>query len=417
MVARAAEPVSELYLRIRWYVWVRWFVVAAIVIPSLGSLYLGNGLTHERTISLVESAVLFIASGIFYLFTRRSRGRTYDRAIGIALLIFDVLFISFFIYSKGGIESRSQLLYAMPILIASALFGRLGVYLTAAGSALTYDLVILADYFGWVHSLDTVTNQASNLTYVLNTVIFFTAVLMIVALLTDFLTRLLIRKEREARTTALALRRAQSIAKLGSWEWDVEQDEVTWSEEMYGIFGIAPDKPVAFESFLQYVHPEDQARTAAIISRSLKTHRPFSFENRIIRADKQIRFMHSEGKVVTDKSGKVTQMFGVAQDITAEKVLETAKGDFVALASHQLRTPASGVRMLLAMLRDGYTGTLSATQLKTVEEAYEANERLLRIADDLLNVAKLESGVMRPQCSACFIVSVKDSLESILDLA
>ena len=50
--------------------------------------------------------------------------------------------------------------------------------------------------------------------------------------------------------------------------------------------------------------------------------------------------------------------------------------------------------MLLAMLRDGYAGTLRPEQLRAVEEAYAANERLLHIADDLLNVAKLESGRM-----------------------
>lgn len=392
LVARAADPANELYLRTRWYIWLRWFIVAAIVVPSLASLYIGSGVANERRSSLILAAILIGASFIFYALSRRSRGRTYDRAVAMSLLAFDVLFISYFIYDKGGIESRSELLYALPILIASALFGRLGVYLTAAGSALAFDFVILANFAGLIHSPDAVTNEAANGSYAFNTVIFFTAALMLVAVLTDFLTRLLIRKEHEASQAAAALRRAQAIAKLGSWEWDIGTNAVTWSDELYDIFGVPKGGSATYESFLSHIHPEDREWTAAAITRSLKTHKPFRFENRIVRPDKELRIMHAEGKVVTDKQGRAVQLYGTAQDITAERALEVAKGDFVSLASHQLRTPASGVRMLLAMLRDGYAGTLSPEQLRTVEEAYEANERLLRIADDLLNVAKVESG-------------------------
>jgi signal transduction histidine kinase len=216
--------------------------------------------------------------------------------------------------------------------------------------------------------------------------------LLTVGVATDFLTRLLILKEKEATSAVEALKRAQTIAHLGSWEWDVSTDTVTWSEELYRLFGVTKRQPLVLENFLGYIHPDDRHRVAGIIAHALKTHRPFSFEHRIVWPNKTIHVVHGEGKVITDRRGRVAQMYGTSQDITAERALEVAKGDFVALASHQLRTPASGVRMLLAMLRDGYTDTLTPSQLQMVEEAYAANERLLRISDDLLNVAKLEAG-------------------------
>jgi signal transduction histidine kinase len=73
-------------------------------------------------------------------------------------------------------------------------------------------------------------------------------------------------------------------------------------------------------------------------------------------------------------------------------MLDKAKGDFVSLASHQLRTPATGVKVLLSLLAEGYAGKLSPEQRDLLMQAYDANERQLRIANDLLNVARLEAG-------------------------
>ncbi|TAH36292.1 PAS domain-containing protein [Candidatus Saccharibacteria bacterium] len=394
------EPNQPIYDRLKWYINMRWLLISVISLPALASLYVGPGLVRLRGSNIAFVAVLFAMNGVFYVLSRLRRSVTYYKAIAIGIVATDVLFITYFIYSIGGIESRSIIVYALPILMSSALFGRLGVYLTAGCSALLYNLVIAGNYYDWVHSPKTLTNQAHNGTYVVNTAVFFTCVLLLIAVLTDFLTRLLIAKEREANATTAALRRAQVIAKLGSWEWDVERDRTTWSDELYKIFGVQRGRQNGtYESYLTRVHPDDRKSMSTTIGQALRTHRPFRFENRIVRPDKTIRFVHGEGKVVTDKQGKVQMLYGIMQDVTDERALEIAKGDFVSLASHQLRTPASGVRMLLAMLRDGYSGSLQREQQQMVEQAYDANERLLRIADDLLNVAKLESGriVLHPR--------------------
>lgn len=392
-VPQTLEPDSELLLRTQWYIRLRWFLLLAIVLPTLGSLYFGSSLSSQRLSGLVISTVVFAANGVFYILSKLHRGQTYHRVLAMCLLAFDVLFITYFIYDKGGIESRSQLLYALPILMAAALFGRLAVYITAAASAAAYDLVILANYWGIVHSPEAITHQAMDGSYVLNTIIFFTAVLLMVGVLADFITRLLVEKEQEARATAAALKRAQEIAKVGSWEWDAATRAITSSEELYKIFGFSKEAPPqSYEDFLRRIHPDDRKWSTAIIGRSLKTHKPFRFDFRVIRPDKSVHVLHNEGAVLMAKRHEVSHLYGTVRDITAERALDAAKGDFVSLASHQLRTPASGVRMLLAMLRDGYVGGLTPEQRATVQQAYDANERLLHIADDLLNVAKLESG-------------------------
>lgn len=385
-------PSHDLLERTRWYIKLRWYILAGITLPTLLSLYIGHRRTSVQIAGAIITIGLFLVNGIFFGLSHLKRGRTYFRVLELAMLAFDSVFISFFVFLRGGIESRVVILYSIPIIMSALFFGRAGVYTTAICSAVLYDFVIAGNYFKWFHNHNMVTNEGSQGGYVLYTIVFFTLILLAIAVLTDFLTRLLIQKEREATDTSMALRRAQAIAKLGSWEWDIKTNTIAISDELFKMVKRYTRNITDFHGLMRFIHPEDQAWVKEIMAKAVKDGKPYSYDNRILLPDKTVRVMHVEGKPLLNKKGKVVKVYGTAQDITDDRSLEIAKGDFVALASHQLRTPASGVRMLLAMLRDGYVGTLTPEQLQAVEEAFVANEHLLRISDDLLNVAKLESG-------------------------
>ena len=82
----------------------------------------------------------------------------------------------------------------------------------------------------------------------------------------------------------------------------------------------------------------------------------------------------------------------IFRDITEEIRLAKAKDDFIFLASHQLRTPATGVKQYINLLLEGFAGDLSSTQKQFLHTANESNDRQLRIIDDLLKVAAADSG-------------------------
>ncbi len=126
--------------------------------------------------------------------------------------------------------------------------------------------------------------------------------------------------EDELHRNSGQLNESQQIGHVGSWEWDVQRDEVTWSDEMYRIYGLEPQSvKVTFEGFLERVHGDDQSRLRTTIENSFETHEPFSFDHRILHPDGTVRYLHSHGIVLLDAAGQTVRMLGTGQDVTQQK--------------------------------------------------------------------------------------------------
>ena len=116
------------------------------------------------------------------------------------------------------------------------------------------------------------------------------------------------------------LAEAQQIAHLGSWEWDVGTNAVTWSDELYRIFGLARKEfEPTYQGYLSCVHPADRDHVKSIIEQSFASGESFSTEERIIRADGTLRHLFSKGHVITDEAGRPIRLIGICQDITEWK--------------------------------------------------------------------------------------------------
>lgn len=139
-----------------------------------------------------------------------------------------------------------------------------------------------------------------------------------------------------ARAHALLLQRlqterqlaaAQEIANIGSWEWNTETNTVTWSDQMRLIFGLPLDAPASFAGYLDRVHPDDRSRIQATIAASLAERRPMAYDWRTIRPDGEERLIHTRNMLVTDASGRVLRMLGIALDITERTRAQQALAD------------------------------------------------------------------------------------------
>ncbi|MGH2705819.1 MAG: sensor domain-containing protein [Actinomycetota bacterium] len=129
--------------------------------------------------------------------------------------------------------------------------------------------------------------------------------------------------EEARRRSEDQLARAQELAKLGRWEWQLEGDRLTWSEEIDRIFGAEPGHiEPSYEAFLRGVHDEDRALVDEIIRRAIATGSAFEFEARFVRMDETVRIVSARGQVRRDHRGTPTELFGIALDITDRTALE-----------------------------------------------------------------------------------------------
>ncbi|HUF90305.1 MAG TPA: PAS domain S-box protein [Gemmatimonadota bacterium] len=145
-----------------------------------------------------------------------------------------------------------------------------------------------------------------------------------------------VNRELASRETQLA--EAQKLAGLGSWEWDVGEDSVTWSREMYRIYGLEPGTPVSYPTFLERIHPGDRAMVDETVRDAVEKRQDFSFRERIVRPDGETRVLQSQGRFDVLESGDRVRLLGICQDITgtvrAEETLRQREEDYRRLAEN-----------------------------------------------------------------------------------
>src|SRR2546423_13128117 len=140
----------------------------------------------------------------------------------------------------------------------------------------------------------------------------------------------------ELQRTQHSLAEAQALAQIGSWEWDLLTGQVTWSDEHYRIFGFDLGTPIAIETAIRCVHPDDRLRIQSTIQRSIADRHPYVCELRIVRPDGVERVVEARGRVECDGTGHPIRKVGTTQDVTERTAaavalwrVETQHRDFI----------------------------------------------------------------------------------------
>ena len=226
---------------------------------------------------------------------------------------------------------------------------------------------------------------------------------------------------RRAEGQLLASRRqlaeAQRIAEIGSWEWDLETDGLTFSEELCRILGLPLDVQVTMEDAVaRLLHPADLERLAALLGRMREDPTPFAFEHRIVRTDGAVRIVLARGEGVVDERGRVVRCIGTQQDVTDRRRVDAERRRLLARV---YEAQEGQDRRLAADLHDGHVQSLAAIGFK-LEQARlrlgasgspEVDELLWQVTKDLsAEVTSLRRtiGRLRP------LVLVEDGLEAAL---
>ena len=131
------------------------------------------------------------------------------------------------------------------------------------------------------------------------------------------------RAKEALRETERRLKETESIFHVGNWDWNIETNELLWSDEICRIFGLnSKEFGGTLEAFLESVHPEDRDRVKDSINDALYEKMPFSIDHRIVLPDGSVRIVHKKAKVFFSDVGKPIRMIGTVQDITERKKME-----------------------------------------------------------------------------------------------
>jgi diguanylate cyclase (GGDEF)-like protein/PAS domain S-box-containing protein len=187
-----------------------------------------------------------------------------------------------------------------------------------------------------------------------------------------------------------ALAEAQRLARIGSWEWDVTDDRVTWSDELFRIYGIDPDTfDARYANYLEHIHPDDREPVRQEIDRALREAGPFRFEHRVIRPDGELRTVDGRGRAVVGANGRVERMVGTTQDVTEQRAAEQR------LAHQALHDPLTDLpnralfldRLQHALTRSRRSGSNVAVCFCDVDDFKDVNDSLGHESGDELLVA------------------------------
>ncbi|HEX4905078.1 MAG TPA: EAL domain-containing protein [Acidimicrobiales bacterium] len=154
-----------------------------------------------------------------------------------------------------------------------------------------------------------------------------------------------------------ALTEAQHIARLGSWEWDIRTDEVTWSDQLHVITGVPRHVPASLSLFLEGVHPDDLPVVESEVREMLGDGSDREFQLRWRMPDGEVRWMHARSHTrERDATGAVVRVSGTMQDSTERMVTDASLRQTLSLLNATLDSTADGI---LVVDLDGVVTTMS----------------------------------------------------------
>lgn len=225
----------------------------------------------------------------------------------------------------------------------------------------------------------------------------------------------------EIKEKSERLRRSQMYANIGTWDWDLRSNELFWSERVGPLFGLFENivKPT-YEAFLSAVHPEDRDAVVAAVKDCIENGVDYNIEHRCVWPDGSVHWLQERGDVVRDNDGTPLHFLGAVQDITLRKQAEfemkeamevaelasRAKSEFLASMSHELRTPLNAILGYAQLF--SLNTELSQDGREQAAEIERAGKHLLSLVNDMIDLARIESGKMELSMEQVSVQSVVD---------
>lgn len=195
----------------------------------------------------------------------------------------------------------------------------------------------------------------------------------------------------------------EQITQIGHWQWDLLNDVVTWSDNLYTLFQRENSGALNYESYFSYVYEEDQEYVTQRVQQILEDKKFYDFYHRIKTGKGQIRTVHLMGKLFTNEKGDAVEMIGTCQDVTKlkadEKKLELFNRqlqvkneeleNFAYVAGHDLKEPLRTIKGVAHVFAKSHANSLNEEGKELIKFLSNSVERMNQLIDSLLDYSKI----------------------------
>jgi len=191
------------------------------------------------------------------------------------------------------------------------------------------------------------------------------------------------------------LRLAAEAAAFGTWELDLRNQAFSHSPRLAEILGYHPDQPVSLAEIRLQVHPDDMNNIVLKAFHESMITGKYLYEVRIYWPDESLHWIKVQGVVIMDEKNKPVSMLGTILDITETKRDEIRKNDFIAMASHELKTPLTSLKAYIQLLSRKLGSTNDTFVANALLKANQQVNRMTDLIHGFLDLSKLEPGKLK----------------------
>lgn len=218
-----------------------------------------------------------------------------------------------------------------------------------------------------------------------------------------------VSRRRALQRSERQLREAQRVAAIGSWEWQPSTGELVWSDEMYRLLGHDPARATAAPGlFYEGMDEVDRPRVRDAIGRLIQHDAPYDVTYGYRRADGTRGVMRAQGVRREAFDSGERWIVGTGQDVTALHEAERLKDEFVATASHELRTPTTIVTGFAQTLDERWEELDELQRRSFIAHIRSGADRLARLIEDVLHVSRIEARSQRVRADRFDLVDLLD---------
>jgi two-component system CheB/CheR fusion protein len=204
-----------------------------------------------------------------------------------------------------------------------------------------------------------------------------------------------VRAKEAAQESEHRLLLAAEATGIAFWSLTIADTAFTHSQQMAEIFGHPPGTPITLDNVRAQVHPDDMENIVIKAYQQALTEGSYFYEVRIFWPDNSLHWIRTKGIVQFNKNKEPVRMLGTIVDITESKRDEIRKNDFIAMASHELKTPLTSLKAYLQLMETKLTGTNDPFVKTAVVKSGNQVNKMTALIHGFLDISKIEPGKLR----------------------